>query len=683
MSQTKRVHWSTALAFASLLLPLQAAGQVQLNLIQKENRQMGTTSWQLTNPAAHREIEGYASLTSVPNGGNIELFVNTADATYTLTVYRMGWYQGKGARRMLGPQVLPGVKQETPKPDPVTGVFECHWSNPFTIHVPASPAWLSGIYLVKLHGNISGKESYIIFTVRDSRLAALVFQQSVLTYHAYNPWPGNPVDGYIGASLYGFQVDPSLAGLPGYPTFPGLQALAVSLNRPYQVDFDFTAETDPKFYGVGAGDFLHNIGPAAMEFDMVRWLEHEGYNVTYITDVDTHEDVNRLLRAKGFLSVGHDEYWTDEMQSHVVQARDQGVGLGFFGSNYLYWQVKLLPDSNGVPNRTLALGPKADHCIDPTEGLTQTQCSADSDCSTGQQCGFKVAYNSLNIDANGVSETEQAIVGGMDQPGIVLDVHYGSDIYISNDTPLDHWVFANTDLKFGDVIPGLIGVEVNSTIKAEDWLDKTVPFPNFPLPNGLVTLLHTQAPNFAATGGIGGFPFPASFNEDFNGWFDSVQSTYANANGVIQDPEHTVCQVNTSQLCASNLDCPKDQQGNHTACVYPCHQDPIPPLNIKPTDGFCSNPAPVYPGLREDWAMTIYQAPSGAWVFNAATNDWTWGLDDYFTGINNGDGVNNGPQLPMRAQCGYPWFHPGLVSCKSPAIEQITRNVLNRFVAGN
>lgn len=630
---------STA-CLGSMLFCSGLAADSPLNLIQKENRQTGTTSWQLTNPAAHREIEGYASLTSVPVGGNINLFVNTNDATYTLTVYRTGWYQGKGARLVLGPQVLPGVQQVTPTPDPITGVFECMWTHPFTIHVPSS--WLSGIFLVKLHGNTSGKESYIIFTVRDSRTAALVFQQSVLTYHAYNPWPGNPVDGYIGASLYEFETSSDLAGLPGYHVYPpqtaSVQANAVSLDRPYGVGGSDPTD-DPMSFGVGAGDFLHNVAPAAMEFDMVRWLEHEGYDVTYITDVDTHEDVNRLLRAKGYLSVGHNEYWTDDMQSHVVQARDQGVGLGFFGANYMYWQVQLLPDSSGVPNRTLALGPKASHCVDPVAGtLTQTLCSADSDCSTGQVCGFKVAYNSLNLDANGVSETEQAIVGGMDQPGIVFpDINYGGDIFVSSDTPLDHWVFASTGLNFGDGIPGLIGIEINSTL------------PNFPQPNGLVPLLHTQAPNFKGANDpfLGGFDLPDTFDgKDFNSWYDSF--------------------VSSGQVLS------------HT-----CDTRPIPPLNISLPPGFCRNPFPYYPGLREDWTMTIYQAASGAWVFNAATNDWTWGLDDYFTGINNGDGVNNGPPLPERAQCGYPFFHPGLVSCKSPAIEQITRNVLNRFIAGN
>src|SRR6266576_1423509 len=80
-----------------------------LNRIQRENRQPGTTAWQLTNPADDRQIEGYASLTSVPVGGDIDLFVNTKDVNYTLTVFRLGWYGGKGGRKVLGPQTLPGV----------------------------------------------------------------------------------------------------------------------------------------------------------------------------------------------------------------------------------------------------------------------------------------------------------------------------------------------------------------------------------------------------------------------------------------------------------------------------------------------------------------------------------------------------------------------------------------------
>jgi hypothetical protein len=104
---SRECNWSRLQRFLFVVLPgvacfafLDAAsGQ---NLIQQENSQPGTTAWQLTNPADNRQIEGYASLTSVPVGGDIDLFVNTQDASYSLTVYRMGWYGGKGGRQVVG-----------------------------------------------------------------------------------------------------------------------------------------------------------------------------------------------------------------------------------------------------------------------------------------------------------------------------------------------------------------------------------------------------------------------------------------------------------------------------------------------------------------------------------------------------------------------------------------------------
>ncbi len=618
-----------------------AAKPNKLNPIQKENGKPGTTSWQLTNPADNRQIEGYASLTSVLVGGNIDLFVNTQDVTYSLSIYRMGWYGGKGGRKVLGPQTHHGVQQTMPTIDPAVGFVECNWTNPITIHVPST--WLSGIYLVKLHGNTSKKESYIIFTVRDSRSADLVFQQSVMTYQAYNGWPGVAYLGGTDAySLYNVTTSLDSQG-------HNLPVARVSFNRPYggpPLGDDFYIP--PMYYsnqfagyGIGAGDFFYHGAPAAMEFGMVRFLEHEGYDVTYITDVDTHEDVDRVKgRCKGFLSVGHDEYWSEAMRGNVILARDAGVSLGFFGGNYIYWAVDLLPDSNGAPNRTISL-------VDPTKS-----------------CTFAC-----------MGQPEQSLAGG----NWVGSVPTNGDIFVSADAPLDHWVFANTGLQVGDVIPGLIGVEYNGTD------------PNVDTPNGLQVLLHSQAPRFdiGLVRSNGGFPLPSNFDGDFNAWYEDAAAVAA-ANSGRYDLDQQYCQVqgiDTTDPCSGDPDCTPPDCGGSTnpncnpddyKCLYPCRQDLISPQNIAPPEGFCSNPWPVLLayGGRADWSMTIYQVSSGAWVFNAGTNQWTWGLDDYFTGLKDG-GVNNGPAL--RTQCGYPWFHPNLVSCRSHAIDEITENVLNKF----
>ena len=82
----------------------------------------------------------------------------------------------------------------------------------------------------------------------------------------------------------------------------------------------------------GSGEYL------PWEFPLSFWMEQHGYDVSYISNVDTHSDPKGLLRGRGFLSVGHDEYWTRQMYDNVKKARDEGVSLAFFGEQIVGWQ---------------------------------------------------------------------------------------------------------------------------------------------------------------------------------------------------------------------------------------------------------------------------------------------------------------------------------------------------------
>jgi hypothetical protein len=99
-----RCYWLIVSYFLSLVA--QAANPIQL-----ENAKAGTTSWQLSNPAVNHEIEGYASRTSLNRGEQISFFVNTAAASYTLEVFRVGWYGGAGGRSVHGPITRSGRVQ--------------------------------------------------------------------------------------------------------------------------------------------------------------------------------------------------------------------------------------------------------------------------------------------------------------------------------------------------------------------------------------------------------------------------------------------------------------------------------------------------------------------------------------------------------------------------------------------
>src|SRR5205823_1775695 len=133
--------------------------------IRDENAKPGTTDWLLTNARTDASkircpwIEGYCSKTSVKAGETIEIKVSTnPPAKFTLEIYRLGYYGGKGGRLM---ERLP-AKQGSPQPDPPVGevrVRECQWETAHESKIPAD--WPSGVYLGKLTEQNEQLQSYV------------------------------------------------------------------------------------------------------------------------------------------------------------------------------------------------------------------------------------------------------------------------------------------------------------------------------------------------------------------------------------------------------------------------------------------------------------------------------------------------------------------------------------------
>ena len=277
---------------------------------------------------------------SVGLGQSLTFHVSVNPAqTYIIDVYRVGWYGGAGGRHLLRIGPLSGTHQPACPANGSTGLIACGWSAGYTLAVP--PTWTTGIFLAVLT-NAAGYQNYVTFVVRDSRAAPIVYQQSVTTYQAYNNYPDDSV---TGKSFYGFNSY-------GGTTVTGeSRAVKLSFDRPYARD--------------GVGQFFH------WELPFVRWLEKNGYDVTYTTNLDTHTSGARLRGSRAFLSVGHDEYWSKEMFDAVEAARDAGVSLGFFGANAAYWQVRFEPSAGGVPNRVMVCYKYSGH-LDPIQGPTTT-----------------------------------------------------------------------------------------------------------------------------------------------------------------------------------------------------------------------------------------------------------------------------------------------------------------------
>lgn len=421
---------SSCCALVEIFVPAILHGAVDAGItpIQVENRKPGTTDWVLTRPALHHEIEGYAPLTSVNRGDELKLFVNTSADFYTVRIYRMGWYQGTGAREVAEPIRRKGHVQPLPTTDPGTGLIECQWKDPLILAIPQNRSdatdWASGIYLAKLTAEPTGDQSYIIFVVRDdARPSTYLVQSSVTTFQAYNNWGGK--------SLYTFN---SVGG----------QATKVSFNRPYAISPIPLAAP-----GIGAGDFLtsnsipvgYQASAAGWEYNMVRWLEREGYDVTYATNVDVHANPVLLASHHAFLSVGHDEYWSWEMRRQVEQARDQGIHVGFFSANTCYWQIRLEPSQlTGEPYRTIVAYKDSAPWHDPLQ--------IDQDPTNDHLVTTKWRNPPVN-------RPEATLIGSM---FIETDDPVNGDFVIEDAT---HWVLKGTGLQQGDRLPGLVGYEVD------------------------------------------------------------------------------------------------------------------------------------------------------------------------------------------------------------------------------
>src|SRR5437868_9227776 len=83
-------------------------------------------------------------------------------------------------------------------------------------------------------------------------------------------------------------------------------------------------------------------------------MEKQGYDVSYISNVDTHAGPKGLLRCKGWLSVGHDEYWSLAMFDHVKAAVAAGVNVAFLSGNTCCGVIPFLPSAGGTPNRIIS-----------------------------------------------------------------------------------------------------------------------------------------------------------------------------------------------------------------------------------------------------------------------------------------------------------------------------------------
>ncbi len=345
----------------------QDSGGKSGDMIVRENRLQGSpsTEWDI-NGQGDPTIQGFGHDISINCGETIFFKIKTDSTDYRIDIYRLGYYGGMGAR--LVDTIEPSVKLPQSQPEGIrdlaTHLYDCgNWAVSASWKSPSDA--VSGVYFARLvrqdsspaswradngghepaappapsphaygalgHGRLANalrepRASHIYFIVRDDEgCSDILFQTSDTTWQAYNRYGGH-------CTYARFNPDnPRTHGGPP-------RSYKASYNRPFETRY--YRPVNMVFNG---------------EYPFIRWLEANGYDVSYFTGVDSDRRGEEILKHRLFLSVGHDEYWSLDQRRNVERARDAGVHLAFFSGNEVFWKTRWEPSIDGerAAHRTL------------------------------------------------------------------------------------------------------------------------------------------------------------------------------------------------------------------------------------------------------------------------------------------------------------------------------------------
>ncbi|MGD1012096.1 MAG: N,N-dimethylformamidase beta subunit family domain-containing protein [Acidimicrobiales bacterium] len=368
-----------------------------------ENRRAGTTSWEIP-PGTGGGIAGFASTTYAAVGDKVTLYVSTSATQFRVAAYRMGYYQGDGARLVWTSHEVAGRDQPTCPLTPGINMVACdNWTPTLSFRVTSS--FVQGDYLLKLVGT-GGQASYVPITIWDpASKAAYLVKNDVFTWQAWNPYGG--YDFYAGEGSCPADVYPLCS-----------RARVVSYDRPYG-------------YGKGAGDFLGS------EYAFVRFAEEHGLDVTYVTDVTVEEHPQIVLDHKVLLSLGHDECWALEERRAAIAAEQAGVNMIFFGASAILRHVRLQASPLG-PDRELV--DYRDASEDPLNGVG----------------------NPLQVTGNtwGSPPADWPAIGFVGENYIGF-VEPGEPVLPFVVADASAWIFKGTGLHNGSKVPGVIATDLD------------------------------------------------------------------------------------------------------------------------------------------------------------------------------------------------------------------------------
>lgn len=270
-------------------------------------------------------INGYPFNSSLFPGNDLILCVSSDQPKFKVKFSRQG-----NALVNLSSKTFTGGQPFAPGADGQ----DWGWKN-FVFTIPGH--WRSGVYIATFHELDSAgretttldpttsyeKNSKALFVVKNpnpGQSTCILYKLPLFTWHAYNS-----VDGTAG-NFYN----------PGIPKITLHRRGGGTGGVPWDSFLpDFQDTKNPR------QTFEH------WDALFIKWLESNGYQVDYCTDLDIHQNENNFLsKYRLVLCAGHDEYWSAEMRDHLEKFVFEKGNIAFFSGNTCFWQVRV--EDNGA-----------------------------------------------------------------------------------------------------------------------------------------------------------------------------------------------------------------------------------------------------------------------------------------------------------------------------------------------
>ncbi|MDE0319263.1 MAG: hypothetical protein OXI97_05225 [Acidimicrobiaceae bacterium] len=351
-------------------------------------------------------IAGYCWPHSGSAGDTVDLMVSATGGSCRVDVLRIG-----------ASEQLAGTWEVTVGEQPVPGdcaTEGCGWDPSLSIDI--DPAWQPGFYLVRLTAG-DGEVAEAFFVVRAAEPSETLLVLSTSTWAAYNDWGGPSF--YTGGHESS-QHRPLPRGFLDKPDPHRYRVARFGQLPRSEVDEYF----DNYSYWSAAA------GWANWERLFVAWAERNGVSLDYATSLDLHSRPDLLDGRRLYISIGHDEYWTEAMRDHVENWIEAGGAAAFFSGNTAFWQVRFGDDDR-------VIGYKLDFHLDPVMGTDaeHTVSTMWSDPLTGRP---ESEMTGVSFTRGGYAHCRRAPKGSG-----------GYTIWRP-----DHWAFDGLRLIAGDVLGG-------------------------------------------------------------------------------------------------------------------------------------------------------------------------------------------------------------------------------------